>query len=154
MIIECPRCSARYDVAESLIGAAGKSVRCAKCGNVWLARRDMQDADAPVQWPEAPQRPARAEASEIPPSPEPAEDEALAEFREAQEGKGGFARFPTPPDGPPAARPRLGGAATIGWVATILVLGAAGWGAYAYRDAVVQAWPPSERVYLALGLRS
>jgi hypothetical protein len=38
-------------------------------------------------------------------------------------------------------------------VATVLFLGAAGWGGYAYRDAVMQAWPPSERVYLALGLR-
>ncbi len=155
MIIECPRCTARYDVAETLIGQAGKSVRCAKCGNVWLARREAVEDDAPVQWPETPQRPPRSEtAAEIPPTPEPAEDEALAEFRDAQQGKGGFAKFPAPGDAPSPSRPRLGGAATIGWLATVLVLGAAGWGAYAYRDAVMEAWPPSQRVYLALGLRS
>jgi hypothetical protein len=42
----------------------------------------------------------------------------------------------------------------IGWIATAAILGSACWGAYAYREAVMQAWPPSERVYLALGLRS
>ncbi|MCU0984907.1 MAG: zinc-ribbon domain-containing protein [Acetobacteraceae bacterium] len=156
MLIECPRCAARYAVADGLIGPAGKSVRCAKCGNVWLARRQDQPADeAPLQWPESPKRPARDEAA-IAAEPEKPEDPALAEFRAAQDegAKARFARFPETPADEPAARPRTASAALIGWVVTIGILGAAGWGAYAYRDAVMQAWPPSERVYLALGLRS
>jgi hypothetical protein len=144
-------------VADGLIGPAGKSVRCAKCGNVWLARRPapQADDDAPLQWPESPQRPAREEVA-VGAEPQKAEDPALAEFRAAQDeaGKAGFARFPEKPAGEPAARPRLATAALVGWVVTVAILGAAGWGAYAYRDAVMQAWPPSERVYLALGLRS
>jgi predicted Zn finger-like uncharacterized protein len=154
MLIECPRCTARYEVADGLIGPAGKSVRCAKCGNVWLARRLEDPADdAPLQWPESPQRPGRDEALEGQPA-ENAEDPALAEFRAAQDeaAKPGFARFPDKAAGEPAARRRMASAAMIGWVATVLVLGAGAWGAYAYRDAVMQAWPPSERVYLALGL--
>lgn len=155
MLIECPRCTARYEVADGLIGPAGKSVRCAKCGNVWLARGlDAPTDDAPVQWPESPRRPGRDEAIAEP--AQNAEDPALAEFRAAEEeaGKRGFAKFPETPAGETAARNRLASAALIGWVATGLFLAAAAWGAYAYRDAVMQAWPPSERVYLALGLRS
>jgi predicted Zn finger-like uncharacterized protein len=159
MLIECPRCTARYEVADGLIGAAGKSVRCAKCGNVWLARRLAEaEDDAPLQWPESPRRPGRDEAMADAPA-EAAEDPALAEFRAAQDeaAKPGFARFPgTPADaavaGEAVARKRVASAALIGWVATVLVLGAAAWGSYAYRDAVIAAWPPSERVYLALGL--
>jgi predicted Zn finger-like uncharacterized protein len=168
MLIECPRCAARYEVAEGLIGPAGKSVRCAKCGNVWLARAVTAAEGAPVQWPEPPQR--AAAAPDLPPSgpptagpsaAEPPEDPALAELREAQAARGGdgggsgkgFARFPAPPEAPPQAPPRTAGAAVLGWVATLAVLGAALWGAYAYREAVMEAWPPSQRVYLALGLR-
>jgi len=156
MLIECPRCTARYEVADALIGPSGKSVRCAKCGTVWLAGRSpVAAADPPLQWPEPPRRPEGAEApAPVPPPTTPAaprEEPALEELRAAQAAKG------VAEDGGAdmAARPRsLAAAAVIGWVATVAVLGAAGWGAYTYRDAVMQAWPPSERVYLALGLRS
>ncbi|WP_291298385.1 zinc-ribbon domain-containing protein [Elioraea sp.] len=165
MIIECPRCTSRYEVADGLIGPAGKSVRCAKCSNVWLAR-PVGEADTapPPQWPEAPQRAGGSFPTEIPVTPEPPEDPALAEFRDAQRpesggsgmaGKkegGGFARFPDPSEPPPPPRPRLGGAATIGWAVTVILLGAGAWAAYSWRDAVMEAWPPSQRVYLALGL--
>ena len=165
MIIECPRCASRYEVADGLIGPAGKSVRCAKCSNVWLAK-PVAEAEAvpPPQWPEPPQRAGGSFPTEIPTTPEPPEDPALAEFRDAQRpeatsqaqpGKaegGGFARFPDVSPPPPPARPRLAGAATIGWAATVILLGAGAWAGYAWRDAVMAAWPPSQRVYLALGL--
>jgi predicted Zn finger-like uncharacterized protein len=162
MLIECPRCGARYQVAEGLIGPAGKSVRCAKCGNVWLARglAAPADDDAPLQWPEAPGRRARdardaADAEPATAAAEAVEDPALAEFRAARDevAKPGFARLPETARGEAPSRRGMAAAAVIGWVATVLFLGAAGWGGYAYRDAVMQAWPPSERVYLALGLR-
>jgi predicted Zn finger-like uncharacterized protein len=157
MLIECPRCVARYEVADGLIGPAGKSVRCAKCGMVWVAGRSpVAEPEAPLQWPEPPRRAAGPEAQEAPSPPppppaEPREDPALAELRAAQAAKG------APEDdaiGATARRRSLVAAAVIGWLATIAVLGSAGWGAYAYREAVIEAWPPSERVYLALGLRS
>lgn len=154
MLIECPRCTARYEVAETLLGPAGKSVRCAKCGNVWLARRPEQTGDdAPIQWPEAPVRARAAEAEAA--TADGADDPALAEYKAAQDdaGKPGFARFPEKAAEAETARPRVASAAVIGWLATVIALGAAGWGAYTYREAVMEAWPPSERVYLALGLR-
>jgi len=154
MLIECPRCTARYELADGLIGPAGKSVRCAKCGNVWLARglEDPAD-DAPLQWPESPQRPARDEVAGAAQSVK-AGDPALAEYRTAQDeaGKPGFARFPGKPGDESAFKTRAAAAGLIGWAVTVVILAAGGWGAYAYREAVMKAWPPSERVYLALGL--
>lgn len=35
MIITCPSCSARYDVAAAGFSPAGRKVRCAKCGESW-----------------------------------------------------------------------------------------------------------------------
>lgn len=152
MLIECPRCAARYDVAEGLIGPAGKSVRCARCAMVWLAGRSpVAEAEPPLQWPEPPQRPATT--SPPPPQPElaPREAPAAADRRVEQ------VAAETPPAPAAAATPEprsLVPAATLGWVATLALLAAACWGAYAHREAVIEAWPPSERVYLALGLRS
>lgn len=39
------------------------------------------------------------------------------------------------------------------WVASLLLLAAAGWAGVRYRQEIMRAWPPSVRLYLALGLR-
>ncbi len=39
-----------------------------------------------------------------------------------------------------------------GWAASILFLAALVWAAVAWRGDVMRAWPPSERLYSALGL--
>lgn len=40
----------------------------------------------------------------------------------------------------------------IGWVASVIVWGLVIWAAYAYRAEIMAAWPPSQRLYVALGL--
>jgi predicted Zn finger-like uncharacterized protein len=153
MLIQCPRCMARYEVADGLIGPAGKNVRCAKCGMVWLAGRSPVAApEEPLHWPEPPRREAALEPpASSPPPAGPRADPAPGGIRAAPAARPGPARAD---DAAPAAARSLVPAAVAGWVATVLVLGAAGWGALAHREAVIAAWPPSERVYLALGLRS
>ena len=44
MILTCPQCSTRYHVDGKSIAAPGRTVRCASCGNRWLAK---PPADAP-----------------------------------------------------------------------------------------------------------
>ncbi|MCA3254352.1 MAG: zinc-ribbon domain-containing protein, partial [Alphaproteobacteria bacterium] len=39
MIIACPSCGKRYQLADSAIGPEGRKVRCAACGETWHATR-------------------------------------------------------------------------------------------------------------------
>src|SRR5262245_34304535 len=65
MIIECPACTTRYDIKAQL-PPEGRSVRCAKCGNVWRAM------------PEAANGPAAAAGGSESNASETAESNALA----------------------------------------------------------------------------
>ncbi|MEM6617136.1 MAG: DUF3426 domain-containing protein [Pseudomonadota bacterium] len=48
MIIACPTCSTRYDIPADALGANGRKVKCAQCGNSWLAT-----AEEPLSEPTA-----------------------------------------------------------------------------------------------------
>jgi hypothetical protein len=50
------------------------------------------------------------------------------------------------------AQPGRNGA-TLGWVASLVVLLLLGWMAFAFRADVIAAWPASARLFAALGLR-
>lgn len=38
MQIVCPHCSTSYGISPASLGEAGRTVRCARCKEVWLAR--------------------------------------------------------------------------------------------------------------------
>lgn len=56
MILTCPQCATRYHLDPAALGSEGRSVRCANCGNRWLAE---PPADAPrlVEPPDPAPRP-------------------------------------------------------------------------------------------------
>lgn len=68
MIVTCPACRTRYLVDDQALGAdAGRTVRCAHCGNTWQQRPE------PAAPPPAGPDPARAEPPlAVPPRPHPA----------------------------------------------------------------------------------
>jgi predicted Zn finger-like uncharacterized protein len=95
MILTCPSCETRYDVNITALPAAGRTVRCAKCGNSWT-EYPPQEAAAAAPAPAAP-APAAPVAPAVPDVPEVPE---IPEVRVAQEV--GFddpapARAPAPP---------------------------------------------------------
>ena len=49
MIITCPHCQTRYQVAFEAIGAAGRKVQCAHCQQAWSQRPVEPDADPQVR---------------------------------------------------------------------------------------------------------
>jgi len=50
MIITCPHCQTRYQVAFETIGSAGRKVQCAHCGEAWQAAPDLpRPRPQPVQ---------------------------------------------------------------------------------------------------------
>jgi predicted Zn finger-like uncharacterized protein len=42
MLLACPLCATIYDVSRNVIGAHGRSLRCARCQTVWFATRSQE----------------------------------------------------------------------------------------------------------------
>lgn len=141
----CPGCQATYEVPDALIGA-GRMLRCAKCGQDWLATGTAPPPE-PTTPPESPPPPAtgpRPAAQDPPhgdlPPPTPA-------LRRAPQ----LIDPPLPDPWNPRASRGAVAALWAAWVASGLLLGALVVGAWVYREPIMQAWPPSARVYLLLG---
>jgi predicted Zn finger-like uncharacterized protein len=81
MHIVCPHCTTSYAINLATLGAAGRTVRCSRCKEVWLARpEDAIEIAAAV--------PAMAEASQSAGNADAADEwEALARQEEGREGE-------------------------------------------------------------------
>jgi predicted Zn finger-like uncharacterized protein len=127
MQIVCPNCTAAYEVPMTLL-KPGQTVRCARCAHEWVPSPAGPEV---VTVAAALTTPATAAASDwdsegIPPVPWP------------------------PPTRASAMRSNV--ALRIAWAASIVAVLVLGWGAYAWRAAIMEAWPASIRLYAALGL--
>jgi predicted Zn finger-like uncharacterized protein len=139
MRIICPSCKAAYEVPDAVLGAAARRLRCARCAHEWSP--ELPEAAAPAL---PPPPPAPREERRPAPVPRPEPVRPLPVPRADAEP-------------PPSLRARPGrfpGLESIATVAASLVLLAAlCWAAYAWRAEVMQVWPPSQRLFAALGLR-
>ncbi len=130
MKITCPNCAAEYNVPDSL--AAGRIVRCAKCATQWT----------PVPPPAAVVEPP-------PPEPDPAPEPEVQTPPPLVAESPPAPLVPPPPPTPARRLPLL-----LAWIASFVVIAGALAAAIVFRAPISHAWPPSQRVYGALGLHA
>ena len=136
MRVACPECAAEYELPPEVAArlAPGRAVRCARCGASWAPVPE----EAPGGESAAP-APALDDPEPEPPPVGPAEPIAAPALAAPRRGR-------------PAVPQPGGRGAALGWVATAAVLLLAAGAAWHWRVALVQAWPPLARAYMALGL--
>lgn len=139
MLIVCPSCQAEYNVPDALLGHRPRQVRCARCAMEWLPEElrvaPVEEIEIPIAVP-----------VENAASPEPYVEPAPPVSPSVQDET----RLPTTA----GSGARAGGGVTLAlaWLVSFAVLGAAGWSAILWRDAISQAWPASQRLYQWVGL--
>jgi predicted Zn finger-like uncharacterized protein len=154
MRISCQVCSTVYEVPDAAL-AAGRSVRCAKCGHQWVPlaaapRGPLRQLRAGAEAGAATSARARLAAEALTDAPPlPAAPSArlapMAPIRSASLSESDAA-----PETP--VRRRAGAAVWLGWAVSLAVWVLVVWAAYTYRAQVMEAWPPSQRLYAAVGL--
>ena len=152
MRIDCPSCAAGYDVPDSKL-AGRKTVRCVRCGHQWAPDPVPAPADSPpAALPPAAPRPD----SDRPPSDGPPSDGSASDWPGSDRGDGSRSQIVAD-----AGQPRLAPLATpprgrfglrLAWAVSGLLVAMALAAAFVWRAEVARAWPPSLRVYAALGL--
>jgi predicted Zn finger-like uncharacterized protein len=141
MILTCPSCATRYQADETKFPAAGRQVRCAKCGHVW-----HQAAPAPEEPPQD-----IAEPQITTPVQEPAPETASEGFRPSHAGFAPMRPRTAAPQNP--RRPLLSMIGVVlGWIGLIAVVLLIGLSAVRYRQEITVIWPQSAGVYSSLGM--
>lgn len=141
--IVCPSCAAAYDLPEGAL-TPGRSVRCARCGTEWApaAAAEVKPAAPPPPSPVAASAPP-PEVAERPPEMRP--DPVVAP-RAMPMAEPAFEVGRRPSAWRGSVLPALA------WIASLALVAAMIASAVAWRGPIMAAWPPSERLYAALGL--
>ncbi|HKX65536.1 MAG TPA: DUF3426 domain-containing protein [Rhizomicrobium sp.] len=135
MILTCTSCGTRYSVDGSKFPAAGRTVRCAKCGHSW---HQAAEAAEPLPEPPAP----AFDGTPTTPVPE-AVDGGFSPTRD-------FAPPSVVPEPSAPLAPKL--AIIAGWIGLFAVVLLIAFAAVKYRQHIASIWPQSAGVYNGLGL--
>jgi predicted Zn finger-like uncharacterized protein len=138
MILTCPQCETRYQTDAARFWPEGRTVRCAKCGNVW-----HQASPAPPE-EAAPPAFVPVEEREAAPRNEPPQHHAYAPSAVSNAYV---------PAGEAVAAPARGDrvSAAAGWVGMVALILLIGWSAMHFRQEIAVLWPKSASLYAALG---
>ena len=131
MRLVCPSCRAAYDVPDHRLRTGTQRLRCTRCAHEWTMDRPAPPPPAEPA-PAAPAAATRLRAAAPP---------LVATPRTAP-----IAGFPPLRD--PAGFDRR---ALAAWAATVVLLAGLGLAAARYRAEIMQAWPPSQRLYALFG---
>jgi predicted Zn finger-like uncharacterized protein len=144
MILTCSSCGTRYSVDGSKFPAAGRTVRCAKCGHSWHQAAEA----APEPEPEAQMASVAVEPDVVSPQREAERDEPFPE------GDTSATRMFGNPPAVEAPRAPIGPllAVVAGWAGLIVLVLSIAFLAVRYRQDIAVAWPQSAGVYSSLGL--
>ena len=136
MLLTCPECSVKYNVADGAISSKGRTVRCAACQHTWV-QMPIVGLDGELDLAGSEQKSltnnglrARSKAVAQPPA------EPHARMRQRVHDKIELEN-------------RL--AISLPWGLAALVALAAGLTAIAYRTDIVRAWPKSASAFAAIG---
>jgi predicted Zn finger-like uncharacterized protein len=137
MILTCPSCDTRYSVDGSKFPAAGRNVRCAKCGHSWHQLGEAVESER------APQQPAA--------SPDTVPDAAVSHASSFSPASiRDFAPAAVEPEARAPLGPRI--AVVAGWAGLIAAVLLIAFAAVRYRQHIATIWPQSAAVYSSLGL--
>ncbi len=126
MRIDCPGCGAAYDVATVHL-RPGRAVCCARCDLHWQVGATSEPP--PIAAVRAASVVLRPSAVRAPPPIQPAQ--SVARHADAPVWEIGW---------------------EIGWAASVLLLAGLLAGAAHWSGAIMHGWPPSARLYVALGV--
>ncbi|MBE9605056.1 zinc-ribbon domain-containing protein [Acetobacteraceae bacterium H6797] len=141
MRVECPHCAALYDIPDHLLAGGTRSLRCARCAHEWVPGAGSGTEAAPETAATADSSPPEPE---LPPGAEE-DDGEEASFHSAADREAMLA--PPPPPEPASS----GGALWFSWAASLALLAGGAAGAWVWRDAVMEAWPPAAHLFAWLG---
>jgi predicted Zn finger-like uncharacterized protein len=146
MILTCPECATRYDADAAKFPAAGRKVRCAKCGHVWHQAGPQPEPDPELFG-------VVADEPEQQPEPVPAfRAEPVAPRRSAFAPEPEHDATEEPQAAKTSASPWTRAGAMFGWVGLVGVILVISWSAVSYREQIVGVWPQSASLFARLGM--
>lgn len=169
MLIVCPNCASRYEIAEAKIGTGGRKVRCASCQTTWQTEAPQAAEARPAD--DVLKSGLDAAAPDLPlaPSPEQTAAELEEELRRAAEIDADISAIaaeragPSQPGGPPpaparrrqwwagAGNPASGLPSAPAGLLVVAGFAALGLGLW-QRERIVRAMPQFADLYARIGL--